>query len=293
MKKCFLTIATALLTFITANAEEKTKVYEFGDITGIEAGYNYQVRVTEGKSHKVKIVYNDDILDKLDIRYSSFDKTLRLHVDNTHQRKVRNRASEPVLVYIEMDDISSIDLSGASEIRFTGNYKAGHLKIDLSGASELHSLNVKGESIKVDCSGASTAEITGYFPGKADIGLSGASEMKFEGGSKMIAVEASGACELECIGNFETSKISCSGACEVNISGKGTEARYECSGASEIDGHHFVVKELYVELSGASEAEVNATERISHDVSRGSKLTYYGEAKLYDMNGNTNIIKGR
>ena len=61
MKRLIITLAAAVLALSAANAEEKTKTYNFGDITGISAGGIYQIHVTEGKSDKVKVVYDDDI----------------------------------------------------------------------------------------------------------------------------------------------------------------------------------------------------------------------------------------
>lgn len=38
------------LTFIGAAAEEKSKTYSFGNITGIDASFTYEIHVTSGPS---------------------------------------------------------------------------------------------------------------------------------------------------------------------------------------------------------------------------------------------------
>ena len=50
MKKLIIILAVLTSAFISANAEEKTKTYDFGDIRSLNIGYNYQVHVTEGNS---------------------------------------------------------------------------------------------------------------------------------------------------------------------------------------------------------------------------------------------------
>ena len=151
MKRILLTLAAASISLFAANAEEKTKTYDFGDITGIDANFIYTVHVTEGRSDKVKIVYDDMIETFLDLEVIYSDGTLRL------SRKVRDRKSENkfgrwvsgadnkrVDVYLEMDDIKSISVSGAASIAFEGTFKADDLDVDISGASSLKGLKVNG-----------------------------------------------------------------------------------------------------------------------------------------------------
>ena len=70
MKKIIITLAVAAMAMFSANAEEKTKAYDFGDITGIDANFLYTVHVTEGKSDKVTLVYDDMIETFLDLEVS-------------------------------------------------------------------------------------------------------------------------------------------------------------------------------------------------------------------------------
>ena len=50
MKRILITLTIAVLGLFTANAEERTKTYEFKNITGIEAEFNYEIHVTHGRS---------------------------------------------------------------------------------------------------------------------------------------------------------------------------------------------------------------------------------------------------
>ena len=292
MKKLFITIAAAAIAMIAANAEEKEKVFDFGEITSINAGFNYVLEVTQGRSDKVKVVYESEMEDMLKIKYSSTTKSLSLFASNDIQKMFKNKNPKPIKVYLEMKEIKSIDLSGASKVTFTGTFKAEDLDIDVSGASRLSGLEVNGKSLDADCSGASTAEFTGNFSEKLEMDVSGAAKMSFNGSSSKMDVDVSGAGKLRCDGIFETCEVVCTGAASVVLNGKTTYAEYECSGASSIDAQDFIARNADLELTGASKIKVHATGELRHNVSRASKMTYYGNAKIINLNNDTNIIKG-
>ena len=292
MKRILLTLAVAGFAMLTANAEEKTKTYDFGDITGIAAGGVYQVHVTEGRSDKVKVVYDSEIEKyvKLDIKYFSGTLTLATKQEKPFKNWTRNTE---IHVYLEMDNIEEIELSGASQAEFTGKFKTERLDLDLSGASKMHNLTIDGHTLEADLSGASKAEITGNFSGDLEIDLSGASSLTWTGNAATFEAELSGASNLSSFGGLRSCEISCSGASNADLSGKTTTADYECSGASAIDAKKMIAKTASVELTGASKAHVNASDRLDYNVSRSSKMTYYGDAELNNMNNDTNVVRGR
>ena len=300
MKKIIITLAVAAMAMFSANAEEKTKAYDFGDITGIDANFLYTVHVTEGKSDKVTLVYDDMIETFLDLEVSYKDGILRL------SRKVRDRKSENkfgrwisgadrkrVDVYLEMDNIKSIRVSGAAHITFEGTFKADDLDIDISGASSLKDLQINGKSMEVDCSGASKLSVSGNFTKEVGIEVSGAGGMTYDGDSDVLEVDLSGASSLKCDGKHSTTDIKCSGASKAELKGKGNYAEYDCSGASSINAEDFSVKKAEVELSGASSLKATVSDELNYNVSTASKLTYYGDPVLYNKSSSSNVVKGR
>jgi len=292
MKRFFITLALATMALFTASAGEKTKTYDFGDITSISAGSNFQVFVTQGKSDKVKVVYDSDIdrYATVDVRYHSG----RLSLVLKQERQIKSWTNDnKVEVYLEMDDINSIDLSGAAKATFAGNFKTEDLDIDISGAAALYDLSISGQSLDADLSGASNADITGSFPKKVDIDMSGAAKMKLNVDSETLKGDVSGAGKFICSGNFKECHICCTGASTAELSGKTAKAEYECSGASTIDAQELSAKTVEVELTGASKSTVYASDELHYNVSRASKMVYYGNAKLHNHNEDTNIVKGR
>ena len=300
MKRFLLTLAAAAISLFVANAEEKTKTYDFGDITGIDASFLYTIHVTEGRSDKVTVVYDDILETFLDLEVIYTDGTLRL------SRKVRDRKSEQkfgrwatgadrkrVDVYMEMDNIKSIRVSGAAEIKFEGTFKADDLDIDISGASSLKDLHVNGKSMEVDCSGASKISVSGNFSKEVGIEVSGASRMTYTGDSETLEADMSGASSFKCEGKHSTADIKCSGASNAEFAGKVEKAEYECSGASSIDAENYISKTVNIELTGACKAKIHAEKDIYYNVSRSCKITYYGDANLHNRSADNNVVKGR
>ena len=208
MKKFFITLTVLAFAMFSANAEEKTKTYDFGDITGINAGYNYQIHITEGRSGKVKVVYDENMEKYLDIEYSAASKRLNLFMSDDIQRLFRNRSYDPIHVYVEMDDISIINLSGAVKADFKGKFKTESLDMELSGAASAVGLQISGHTLEIECSGASNLNMTGSFSNEIEIDLSGASDIDYNGGAEKLNADISGASNLNCNGDFKTLKIS-------------------------------------------------------------------------------------
>lgn len=272
MKKLFLTIAVAATAIISAKAEEKSKTCTFGDITGINAGYNYEVYVSHGASKEVEVVFDSELEAYLKITYSRITGSLNLNIADL-PRKMRNRELKPIKVYLEMDHISSIGLSGAAEATFDGNFNAAELDVDLSGAAEVHGLIVNGTNLDIDCSGASELTVTGNFTEGIDIDLSGA-------------------CNMKCEGSYRYCNIACSGSSDVVVSGKADKLTFEGSGASTIKARNLEARTAEVKLTGSCTAVVNASEELHYNIARACDIIYYGDARLVNHNSDDNIRKG-
>lgn len=292
MKRILITIAAAAIALVAAHAEEKSQVYDFGEITSIDAGYNYEIHVTEGRSDKVKVVFGSEVEDLLEVRYSSTGKRLTLFAKNNITQRIKNGRTVPVHVYLEMKSVNALNLSGAAKADFTGSFKTDNLDLDVSGAAGISGLEIDGITMDADCSGAADVYITGTFKDKVDLDISGAAKMVYDGDSKALDADISGASKFKCAGKFEECEVKCYGASAAILSGKASVAEYECTGASSIDAQDFIVKNVEVELTGASKAKVHATGELRHDVSRTSRMTWYGDGKIIDLNNDSNIVKG-
>lgn len=294
MRKLLVTMAVLASALFSAKAEEITKTFYFGDIKSLDIEYCYMVHVTKGNSNAVKVEYDSVIRDYMDIQYDSNTCCLEMKMDKKTPKTLFKTGRLPrINIYLEMDDIKKLDINGAASVTFEGEYKGNGVDIELSGASKIKSLNIKGESLSFTCSGASNGTIEGDFSGDVDITLSGASRMSCTCNCKEIDAQISGASRLTLEGNYNDVDVACSGASSAQMEGSAKTAEFECSGASRIEAKDFITKDLRADLSGASWAEVHATSNLVYSISRACKIIYHGDAFLKNLTAEPNVIKGR
>lgn len=291
MKKLLLTLSIAALSLLAASAEEKTKVYDFGDIRSLEVSYLFDIHVTAGNSDKVTVIYEEEYEKHLRVKYRKDESKLCLELNDVPKKF--KRGNQPhITVYLQMNEIEDISLTGASTAEFEGKFKSTDLYIGMSGATKLKNLQVRGDALKIECSGASKAKLSGSFTEEIEVNLSGASDLTCSLDTDRLEGELSGASRFTNEGKVKDCEIEASGASRISMTGSGETIEIQGSGASSLDLKEFPVMVAYVELSGASKASVNASKTLRHNVSRTCKMTYYGEAVLQNLNED-NVVRGR
>ena len=145
----------------------------------------------------------------------------------------------------------------------------GTVKVGFKGRIKKHSKNEKftadftAQTVKFDLSGAATAVWDGNFKvvkiGKID--LSGASQLQLNVEVPEVEVEISGAAKLALTGEADSGEIELSGASKANL-------------------ENFVLKNLALATSGASNASVNVTETLGVEASGAAHVSYSGNPKV-------------
>lgn len=277
MKKIFLSLLVMAFTITAAFAQKSvTKNYRFDNITGIDASYTYNVKVTKGNSDKVEVICPDYLEEYLDIK--SFNGILYLKIQVPRNFRHPRNSSQEIVVNMQMKSIRYIELSGASSITAQGEFTTDNMTYDLSGASSARGLNISGRYIKVDCSGASNLTQTGSF-GKMDLDCSGASRLSVNGDIAEISGEISGATQLNYNGTSTNIDMEASGASKATLKGKAQSVKLGCSGASYINSKEMLAENASVSASGASKVSIYATQVLKADASASSSVSYYGSPK--------------
>ncbi len=288
--KRILSLAAAIFALsISAFAQETvTKTYDFGEFNGVKAGYVHQIYLTKGKSNKIEVTCPKRLVGYQDYKISGGVLYLNMDVPN----RIRIKNDEEIIVKIQMEDIRSISLSGASKLIPEGKFNGKNVVFKISGASGIEgTLNLAADNLSCSLSGASEAAIEGKFlnvTGK----LSGASKLNMDADLNLFDLEASGASSCAFSGETEKVKVDCSGASEIELSGSAKEVSIECSGASEVDAEHMKAVNAYASASGASNIKVNGDNTLELHTSGGSSIKYYGEAKDLRIS-NKSITRGR
>lgn len=293
MKKTILILCVllAITSQLCAN-NTVTKNYNFGNIRSIEASSIFAIEVTQGNAKGVRIECDEVFAEHLDIRYSDGELKLSLTPNARIERNRKEKDQIGIKVYLQMQTIEELDLSGASSLKATGVFTTNELEIDLSGATSATGLNISGKELSVDCSGASTLELEGEFSKEIEADISGASNVKLKVDGNILDAEVSGAATLTVNGAHNNTSIACSGASKVKMDGNSKYLKSTTTGASEFDGKDYAATNGYAEVSGASKAKVKCLKELKVNVSKSSKLTYYLNPTIINLNPDkTNILK--
>jgi len=255
MKKC-LFVLSALVLFAFSSCQKFA-----GD--PITKDFNVPGAYTELEVHNAFDVTVSDAVDVITITAGEnvMPKVIVEVVENT--LKIRLKTAN---VY-------------GGELKATIPYNANLTSVDLSGASEFHSeYGLYGQKVEVELSGASNfyCDIDAI---EIDMNLSGASHFTGNIDASSLDLDMSGASDATSKGQVTTLDLDLSGASSIKKTINGSSYGFECD----------VCKG---EMSGASDAYIHCNSIIKVNLSGGSDLHYTGAAITTDSNctGGSNII---
>lgn len=199
--------------------------------TKIEVGYAISVALTEGEPGKIIVETNESVMDDVDTYVVGEVLYLR------HRDGIRFRKAPAVHILVPSSNLSSIEMSGASNVRVVEKdlvFNSKSVSFDLSGASSFEgTINVT--TLEVDLSGASIIDV---FGSAESLTIDGSGGAKFDGRrftTGSLSTELSGASEAHINITKEITKANLSGASDLYYVGEdiivnGTET----SGTSNI-----------------------------------------------------------
>jgi len=188
--------------------------------------------------------------------------------------------------------------SYGSEMTVVLPYNADLTSVNLSGASEFHSeYGLEGEKVEVELSGAS--DFYGDIDAdEVDIDVSGASNFYGDILADEIEMNLSGSSDIEGHVTAENLDLDLSGASDATLEGQVTKLYIDLEGASNIEkkivGNKYalVCDQCEGEMSGASHAYIHCDGSIKVNLSGASDLHFTGTAFTGDSttSGDSNII---
>ena len=116
--------------------------------------------------------------------------------------------------------------------------------------------------------------------------FSGASRSTVSGftGQDLLSLTLSGASSSEVSAQAGRVEVTLSGASEMRIGGKTSTLVADLSGASRLNAFNTPAEEVMVDASGASHAEVSASNRLKVVASGASSVRYRGNSVVLDVN---------
>jgi len=198
------------------------------EYTGLRVSDAFNVNVTfSDNEESIIIEANEDIQDRIEVKKDGEDLNIRL------KRHTSIRGNATLNVYITTGNISSFNISGASNITLDNTLSAENLSLQLSGASGFTGELIV-DNLELDASGASDLDIYGTA-GLFNARLAGASNLNdYDLIVSELDVELSGASNSY-LSVTEKIDIRASGASTLNYKGDAIVATKDLSGSSEIN----------------------------------------------------------
>ena len=159
----------------------------------------------------------------------------------------------------------------------------GTVKVGFKGRIKKHSKNEKFTA-EIVCSSLEEVLLSGAckLKGTGD-DLSGAATAVWDGNFKVVKIgkiDLSGASQLQLNVEVPEVEVEISGAAKLALTGEADSGEIELSGASKANLENFVLKNLALATSGASNASVNVTETLGVEASGAAHVSYSGNPKV-------------
>lgn len=276
-----VTAAVALLSgcgvlVITKDAGPvMTREFEFADFNAVEIGSAFRLDISRSDSYSVEIVTNENLFK--DIKVEKTGRTLRIGVD---WRSALSFGNRPLEARIKMPELVGLKMSGATKGTVRGFNSASDLDVFISGAS---SLDVDMDTGKFTGRISGSSELNARINSSAaDLGLSGASSIKLDMETGEFIYESSGASDGAGVLKAVHTRIHLTGSSDMRLTGSGGDLRLSGSGASKALLRGFDVEDADIELSGATDADLDINGTLTMTLSGASDLTCGGNPTLGD-----------
>lgn len=255
MKK-YLIVLSALVLFAISGCQKfagkpVTKDFSIsGNYTELEVENAFEITVSNAVD-VVTVTVGENVMPKVVVEV--VDNTLKIRVKD----KINFYGGEMKAVIPYNANLTSVDLSGASEFRSEYGLEGEKVEVDLSGASDFY-CDINADEIDMNLSGSSKVE--GFVSATdLDLDLDGASDATLTGQVTTLKVDLSGASNIkktvvgnryglvcdQCEGSLSgasnayihcdgTIKVGLSGASDLHFTGTAFTGDSSTSGASEI-----------------------------------------------------------
>lgn len=245
-----------------------------GSYTALEVQDAFEVTVSDAAT-QVTVTAGEKVMPKVIVEI----------VGNTLKIRIKPMATlyggELKAVIPYNADLTSVDLSGASEFHSEYGLEGQKVEVELSGASEFYS-DVDADEIKIDLSGASNFHGDAVAD-KVEAHLSGSSDFFGDVLADEIDMELLGSSTIEGNVSADEFDLDMSGASDATLVGHVTQLKINLTGSSKITkkvvGNRYALACDNCEgtMSGASVAYIHCDGRICVDLSGASDLHYTGD----------------
>lgn len=188
-----------------------------------------------------------------------------------------------------VDPFTGITASGAVNIRYRNSDTS---MVTLKGTADDFSkieFYTKDNVLYVQSKGNINDPLTIYITGNKlkDIDMSGATSFRTNEtlNAPFFHISSSGASNINMNLNSDKVEAVVTGASDVNLKGRARKLNVVATGASNFKGYDLLSDTCDVNASGASNARVNASEKISVSATGASSVKFKGDPKIVSAEG--------
>ncbi|HAA11120.1 MAG TPA: hypothetical protein DCE41_05215 [Cytophagales bacterium] len=242
-----------------------TQQIDIDDITGFNLATVADVFLTQGETQSIEIEGPQNIIDLIvnnsEVRNSIWD------IDPDRCIRLGN---DPLNIRITIPTLTQAHISGAGCVEgMTPFVDLDDVDLAISGAGSMD-LDLTANTVTSDINGA--GDITGCIS------------------ATDVTLNTSGAGNYSTCITAETVEARVSGAGNLELEGTATNLEYRSTGVGELDAFQCEVSEALVSLSGAGDAEVWVTDRLTVVISGTGDVEYIGMPQLEtDISGTGNV----
>ena len=157
MKQFSLLFAALVISFAAlAGNADKTEIRNVSNFKGVDVSAGIDLYITMGETESVKIVADDDIIDRIITEVK--DGVLRIYVKQNNW--FNWNGNETRKAYVTIKELNRIEASSGSDVKSENTLKGDILKISVSSGANVN-VDVYYKNLDVSTSSGSDAKITG------------------------------------------------------------------------------------------------------------------------------------
>ena len=227
-----------------------------GTYTELEVEDAFDVTVSDAAT-QITITAGEYVMPNVVVE--TVENTLKIYLKGWHS----NRGTDMTVILPYNANLTSVDLSGASEFHSEYGLEGEKVEVSLSGASDFY-CDIDADEVNISLSGASDffGEV---LADEIEMDLSGSSKIKGYVDADELDLDLSGASEATFEGQVGTLKIDLTGASDINKTINGNRYGFACD---QCEGS----------VSGASNVYIHCDGTIKVNLSGASDLHYTGNA---------------
>lgn len=203
-----------------------------GNFEAIRAGGAVNVFLRQGNQTSVVVEASEEVQKYVVTEVENGVLKIYRDQDFSWRDLIGNSSEGKINVYVTCPRLKALTVSGASSVKSESVLTADEFKLQASGASDV-TLGLRATAINVSCSGASDVKLTGQVD-RQKVSISGGSDYQaYSLHSRTAQIQASGASEAHVSVEGEVT-ASASGASDIRYKGGARVVSNSSSGASSV-----------------------------------------------------------